>query len=116
MSSDYEAIARENIEKYGTKIENYGPVLLERLYSDRTHFLYELLQNAEDALQKRSTERLADNTLKTVRFALNRDYLQFAHRGIPFDEADVRGISGLVESTKTENLTAIGKFGIGFKS
>src|SRR5207249_2822007 len=34
--------------------------------------------------------------------------------GKPFDNRDVRGICGIAESTK--DLTAIGRFGIGFKS
>ena len=34
----------------------------------------------------------------------------------PFDERDVRGVCGVGEGTKAEDLTQIGKFGIGFKS
>src|SRR2546426_7489451 len=37
-----------------------------------------------------------------------------SHHGAPFTEGDVRGICGIAESTK--DLTAIGRFGIGFKS
>jgi hypothetical protein len=37
-----------------------------------------------------------------------------SHFGHHFDEADVRGMCGIAESTK--DLTAIGRFGIGFKS
>lgn len=40
--------------------------------------------------------------------------LKVSHLGKPFNEADVRGICGIAESTKA--LTAIGRFGIGFKS
>ena len=36
------------------------------------------------------------------------------HFGVPFDEGDVRGVCGIAESRK--GLTAIGRFGIGFKS
>ena len=36
--------------------------------------------------------------------------------GAPFDEADVRGICGIAQSTKATDLTEIGRFGIGFKS
>ena len=104
MSSNYEQIARENIERYGTDIDQYGPVLLANLYSDRTHFVYELLQNAEDA---EATE---------IVFRLFKDRLEVRHDGRPFDEADVRGICGLVRGTKVGDLTQIGKFGIGFKS
>ena len=104
MPSDYEHIAEENLRKYGTAIDRYGPVLLTRLYSDRTHFVYELLQNAEDA------------RAKEVQFRLSPDRLEVRHDGRPFDKDDVIGICGLVEGTGADDLTRIGKFGIGFKS
>lgn len=104
MTTDYDKITEENIKKYGTDIDRYGPVLLAKLYSDRTHFVYELLQNAEDA------------KATWVKFHLFRDRLEVRHNGRPFNHNDVRGICGLVESTKKEDLTQIGKFGIGFKS
>lgn len=104
MISDYKKITEDNIRKYGTNIEQYGPVLLANLYSDRTHFIYELLQNAEDA------------EATWVNFKLYKDRLEVTHNGKLFDEADVNGICGLVEGTKREDLTKIGKFGIGFKS
>lgn len=104
MPIDYQIIAQENIEKYGTAIEVYGPVLLADLYSDQTHFVYELLQNAEDAQATR------------VEFRLYEEYLEVEHNGRLFNEADIRGICGLVEGTKNADLTQIGKFGIGFKS
>ncbi len=54
------------------------------------------------------------NVSRLVQFRLESDTLYFSHYGKPFDEADVRGICGIAESTKRE--TAIGRFGIGFKS
>jgi len=46
MAGDiYGKIRDENIRKYGTDINKYGPILLANLYSDRTHFIYELLQS-----------------------------------------------------------------------
>jgi len=116
MPTDYQAIARENITKYGTDIETYGPLLLANLYSDRTHFIYELLQNAEDALKWRFTAHPGSKVSRSVTFELSKDRLEVAHFGLPFREVDVRGICGLAQGTKREDLTAIGKFGIGFKS
>ena len=52
MVTNYKEIAVENITKYGTVIDKYGPVLLTGLYSDRTHFIYEIIQNAEDAAER----------------------------------------------------------------
>jgi hypothetical protein len=104
MPSDYISIGEANIEKYGTHVDQYGPTLLANLYSDRTHFVYELLQNAEDAEATR------------VEFTLLEDRLEVRHNGRPFNTDDVRAICGLVEGTKTGDLTKIGTFGIGFKS
>ena len=47
---------------------------------------------------------------------LYSDRLEVLHDGKPFDEKDVWGICGVGEGTKPEDLTKIGKFGIGFKS
>ena len=44
----YEQVRKENIIKYGTRVANYIPIIINQ-YSDRTHFIYELIQNAEDA-------------------------------------------------------------------
>ena len=109
MVTNYKEIAAENITKYGTDIGKYGPVLLTGLYSDRTHFIYEIIQNAEDA-----GARIGKNV--QIIFNLFKDRLEVRHNGKLFDEADVRGLCGLVEGTKKDNLTQIGKFGIGFKS
>jgi hypothetical protein len=104
MTIDYARLREENIKKYGTDVGRYGPVLLAQLYSDRTHFVYELLQNAEDA------------GASCVAFELSSDRLEVEHDGRPFDEEDVAGICGLVEGRKSDDRTQIGKFGIGFKS
>ena len=114
MPSDYESIAEKNIKKYGTDIDRYGPVILANLYSDRTHFVYELLQNAEDACERARKTGTVDEFF--VSFKLYPDRLEARHNGILFDKNDVRGICGLVEGTKNKDLTQIGKFGIGFKS
>ncbi|MBI4020927.1 MAG: DUF3883 domain-containing protein [Candidatus Aenigmarchaeota archaeon] len=110
MACDYEAIRRHNERCYGTDIGRIGPMLLADRYDDRTHFIFELLQNAEDALAHRTSW----SGQRSVRFHLTDHELRVSHSGKPFDEADVRGICGIAESTK--GLTAIGLFGIGFKS
>ncbi|MCP5414964.1 MAG: hypothetical protein H6961_10195 [Chromatiaceae bacterium] len=102
MKSDYEVIRADNIREYGEGTRHLE--FLGQLYSDRTHFVYELLQNAED------------KGAKQVKFDLFLDRLEFLHDGSPFTEADIRGICGVGQGTKTEDLTKIGKFGVGFKS
>jgi hypothetical protein len=110
MTCDYQAIRRDNEVRYGTDIGRIGPMLLADRYDDRTHFIFELLQNAEDALAKRGYW----NGKRSVRFRLVENELRVSHFGKLFDEPDVRGVCGIAESTK--DLTAIGRFGIGFKS
>ena len=102
MSADYEKIREENIARYGWDTAVLD--LLGQLYSERTHFIFELIQNAEDA---GATE---------LAFELFEDRLELRHDGRPFTEADVRGLCGVGKSGKSGDLTAIGKFGIGFKS
>ena len=102
MASNYDSIRKENIRKYGEETRHLA--FLGQLYSDRTHFIYELLQNAEDKDAKR------------IEIMLYRDRLEFLHDGTPFDEADIRGICAVGAGTKSGDLDKIGKFGIGFKS
>lgn len=110
MPSDYQAIRDENHRRYGTDIARIGPMLLADRYDDRTHFIFELLQNAEDALGRRK----AWQGSRGVSFQLTADTLTLSHYGKPFDADDVRGVCGIAQSTK--DLNAIGRFGIGFKS
>ena len=110
----YDRIREENKSKYGTQVSVYGPVLLANLYSDRTHFIYELLQNAEDACER--ARKKGQMKRFSIRFELHPDRLEVKHNGILFDENDVRGICGIVEAVKDKNIKQIGKFGIGFKS
>jgi hypothetical protein len=110
MALNYTAIREENEKRYGTDIGRIGRMLLADRYDDRTHFIFELLQNAEDALSRRKGWQGS----RTVTFTLAPAKLRVAHYGQPFDERDVRGICGIAESTKDQ--TEIGRFGIGFKS
>ncbi len=102
MPTDYDEIRAENIARYGW--DTAVLELLGQLYSDRTHFIFELIQNAEDA------------SATDLTFELFSDRLEVRHDGRPFDAADVRGICGVSQGTKADDITKIGKFGIGFKS
>lgn len=110
MTTDYNTLRAENRLEYGKAIGRIGKMLLEDRYDKRTHFIFELLQNAEDALRRRS----GWTGSRVVRFDLTRQALRIGHFGAPFDAADVRGVCGIDESRKDH--TAIGRFGIGFKS
>ena len=87
-------------------------------YSDQAHFIYELLQNADDA------------NATAARFVLEPNRLIFAHNGTrhfsvsdPTKEdedsssgqlGDINAITSIANSNKTE--ASIGKFGVGFKA
>ncbi len=91
--------------------------IVER-YSDQAHFIYELIQNADDA------------KATSARFELHRNHLVFAHNGTkrfsisdPRTEeedgaqgqlGDINSITSVAGSNKTS--ASIGKFGVGFKS
>jgi len=111
MIPDYQAIRADNEPRYGTEWGRIGPMLLANRYADRTHFIFELLQNAEDALARRAGWQGS----RAVTFHLTESALRVSHFGHPFNDADVRGVCGIGESTK-DDFTAIGRFGIGFKS
>ena len=116
MPCDYEKICEDNIRRRGEEFDDVGRLISEQLYSDRSHFIYELLQNAEDALARRFRQHPDDSSRCAVQFRLFRDRLEFRHFGVPFDEDDVRGVSDVLRGTKKEDVSQIGKFGIGFKS
>jgi hypothetical protein len=80
----------------------------------RGRLVYELLQNADDALLGVAT------TDDRALFRLTDDELWVANTGRPFTEADVRGLCGLGASSKARaegpKRASIGHKGLGFKS
>ena len=75
-----------------------------QLYTDKSHFVYELLQNAEDA------------EAKDIKFIQHADHLEVLHDGKPFTSANLQGLCDIGKSDKVDNLNQIGEFGVGFKS
>ncbi len=78
--------------------------IVEDLYPDSAHFIYELLQNAEDTGATEAT------------FALEEGHLSFEHDGRPFDKEDILAITDIGEGTKAGDEEKIGRFGVGFKA
>jgi hypothetical protein len=78
--------------------------IVEQLYPDRAHFIYELLQNAEDT------------GATQARFVLVHECLVFEHNGRPFDENDIWRITNIGKSSKSDEQDKIGRFGVGFKA
>lgn len=109
MSDDFEQLAKDSrtlVDALKRKGAYDGFIrLLTDLYPDNAHFIYELLQNAEDA---GATE---------VCFTLEVDRVEFRHNGhrlFSFD--DVKDITNIGKSSKRDDPTNIGKFGVGFKA
>ena len=75
-----------------------------QLYTDRSHFVYELLQNAEDA------------EATCIKFVQYLDKLEVMHDGRPFTTENLQGLCDIGKSDKVDNLNQIGEFGVGFKS
>ena len=111
---DYKAIFEQNQDEWKALTRNPQKyeALLSGHYSDSNHFVYELLQNAEDAFDK----GMGVSSSKVV-IEYYPDKLVFYHNGKPFDEADVRGVSSMLMGTKDrDDAQTIGRFGMGFKS
>src|SRR5690625_2406740 len=84
-------VEANKINRFDTGIKR----LLTDLYPDNAHFIYELLQNAEDA------------GATTVRFTLSDSEIEFEHDGSKvFRLKDVEAITSIGESTKHDDPTS----------
>ena len=108
----------QEAEKVGT-VEGYWGSIVDK-YSDQAHFIYEVLQNADDAQATKA------------HFELYNDYLVFRHNGkrrfsVSDPETykddrknnkvgDINGITSIGGSGKFLDDAKIGKFGLGFKA
>lgn len=110
----FEELVRDNKEWvfWSRRVKKFDGIkrLLTELYPDAAHFIYELLQNAQDASK-------SNKEPTHVRFFLDDKKLVFEHSGEKlFDINDVEAILSIGEGTKRGDATSIGKFGAGFKS
>ena len=102
MSGDYKAITKYNEDQLGKDTESRKTQI--SMYSDSTHFVYEILQNADDY------------GANEVCFKLFKDGLEIEHNGEPFTEENVKAVTYFGKSTSRDDLVKTGRFGIGFKS
>lgn len=78
------------------------------LFTRSSGFVFELIQNAEDA-------GLGLDNPGTFEIRISKHRLKVVHNGRPFTEDDVRSLCGIRSSKKPEKGT-LGYLGIGFKS
>ncbi|MBG1267486.1 sacsin N-terminal ATP-binding-like domain-containing protein [Nostoc sp. WHI] len=76
--------------------------------TDSQRFIYELLQNADDASNQ--------NNRLDAQIDFVGDYLIVSHKGEPFSKIDIESISSAGDGTKTGDNNKTGFKGIGFKS
>ena len=100
MPTDYCAISAHNEEMLGK--DRASRMSQVSMYADTAHFVFEILQNADDA-----------NATEVV-FKVFEDRLVIEHNGIPFTTDNVKAISYFGKGKS--DITKIGHFGLGFKS
>ena len=100
MPTDYHAISTYNEEMLGK--DRASRMSQVSMYADTAHFVFEILQNADDA------------GASEVVFEVSEMGLVIEHNGKPFTSDDVKAISYFGKG-KTD-ITKIGHFGLGFKS
>jgi hypothetical protein len=76
--------------------------------TDSQRFIYELLQNADDASNQ--------SGILDVRVDFVGDFVVVSHKGEPFSKIDIESISSAGDGTKTGDSNKTGFKGIGFKS
>lgn len=77
------------------------------IYSENKRFIYELIQNADDAAIVDQSELMIE---------IKSGFVVLSHNGKPFDERDLRGLCGIGRGTKRDDESKTGYKGIGFKS
>lgn len=78
------------------------------IYTDSKRFIYELLQNADDAS---GSSGMLDIQIKLV-----ENYIIVSHNGESFSEVDIESICSVGDGNKKEDENKTGFKGIGFKS
>ena len=105
---------RQDIEKsmntrLGKDFKNIIDKITTQIFTEKSHFIMEITQNAEDAIGQKQIDD------GKIIFYLSSERIKIEHNGLPFDNKDVDSICG-VRSNKDPAENYIGYMGIGFKS
>jgi len=102
QNSDY--TSPESAQNLANSLES----LSTDIYTDSQRFIYELLQNADDASSTYGSLELA---IKIV-----DQYLVVSHNGEPFTQVDIESVCSVGDGNKRGDANKTGFKGIGFKS
>jgi hypothetical protein len=94
-------------QRQAEMVANLLDTVSSDIYSESQRFVFELIQNADDAAQDTNNE---------VHFDFLLNCLIVSHNGKPFDDNDIISLTGAGASTKKADPTKTGYKGIGFKS
>ncbi|XP_029383980.1 uncharacterized protein LOC115060244 isoform X2 [Echeneis naucrates] len=108
LNAEGQRLVQVNQERLGRSLER----LSTELYSKDTHFVLELIQNADD--NNYPSEACI---LPSLAFVVERDCITVLNNEIGFQEKNIRAICDVGRSTKGKHKYGyIGQKGIGFKS
>lgn len=106
LNEQQKLIAVRQKEREGRGLQR----LSQELYSKDTHFVLELVQNADD-------NTYLEGFVPSLKFILTKDCITVLNNEIGFSEGNIRAICDVGKSTKDRhNSGYIGQKGIGFKS
>lgn len=108
LKGKQQLVAAKQREREGRGIKR----LSLELYSTDTHFVLELIQNADDNSYFSSSE-----VLPSLKFVIKNDAITVLNNEVGFSEENIRAICDVGKSTKGAHRSGyIGQKGIGFKS
>jgi len=100
---------RKGLQSVHKKMGTMVKLLSEDLYAKETHFVLELIQNADD-------NSYAPDVTPHLKFVVTAHELLIENNEIGFEPKHVRALCNVGASSKTRKTGYIGEKGIGFKS
>jgi|GEM_PF-6026124 len=102
--------------RLGSDVDEMIDRVVQEVFSKKSDFILEILQNAEDAINRRDENVEGKLKIDLYQKGDDQSYMRIQHNGKKFDYADVDSICGAARSNKSIFEGDIGFMGIGFKS
>ncbi|KAK3589090.1 hypothetical protein CHS0354_017428 [Potamilus streckersoni] len=113
LNEDGKRLMQVQQERLGRSLDR----LSKDLYSKDTHFVLELVQNADDNNYPDEILSGENDACPSARFIINEKYVMVLNNECGFREKDIRALCDVGRSTKGKHKYGyIGQKGIGFKS